>query len=175
MSKSSKVLIAIRLLVYPTALFLLVVFTKEELQWMRIKRQMAESAAGLEVLTRDIERARKEIEAELAPKLRIDALRCSQNSVHIIVSGLVTNISGEAIQANAVGSIYDSEGTFLASDSEVLEYHPIYPGQSSPFHTYLRLDPAFVSCSVGFRAFSGKKIMTIDAPPTTTTKPKRKK
>lgn len=78
---------------------------------------------------------------------------------HIV--GEVKNISNEPLKSVAVvGTAYTEEGEFVKSDSTLIEYNPILPGQTSPFHVLFPYDPEMIKCKVGFKEFSGGAIPT---------------
>lgn len=53
----------------------------------------------------------------------------------------------------AVASFYSDSGQFIKSDSSLIEYSPLMPGQSSPFKVMSRYHPMVSKASVGFKDF----------------------
>jgi len=78
-----------------------------------------------------------------------------------IVKGLVKNNSKSPIRnITALAMFYDSNGRFINSDSSLIEYQTLMPGQSSPFKIMSRWNPAMQKCSVSFKHFRGGEIST---------------
>jgi hypothetical protein len=82
---------------------------------------------------------------------------------YYIVEGEVRNISGERLaDVEAVASWYASNGTFITSDSALIDYNPIMPGQTSPFKVMSTANPEMDKYSVGFKTVLGLPIATSD-------------
>ena len=77
--------------------------------------------------------------------------------------GQVKNISSERLEAvEAVVEFYDSEGNFVKSDSALIDYNPILPGQTSPFSVLSTDNPAIKRYSVTFKFLFDGTIPTKD-------------
>lgn len=80
-----------------------------------------------------------------------------------IVEGQVRNISGESLKSVAVKATwYDKDDQFITSDDALIDYNPILPGQTSPFKTMTRTNPAMSKYSVEFKYLFGGVIATDD-------------
>jgi hypothetical protein len=80
------------------------------------------------------------------------------------VEGEVRNISNEPLQhVTAVASWYDASDTFITSDSALIEYDPLLPGQTSPFKVGTRNNPAIKRFSIGFKTMLGGSILRENA------------
>ena len=53
---------------------------------------------------------------------------------------------------------YTADKTFVASDSALIEYEPLLPGQTSPFRVLTRYNPAIANCDIGFKSIGGAAI-----------------
>jgi hypothetical protein len=75
---------------------------------------------------------------------------------YAIAEGTVKNISSESLDnVEAVLQVYDKQGNFIKSDSTLIEYRPILPGQISPFKVMSSFNPAMGKASIDFKNFSG--------------------
>ena len=80
-----------------------------------------------------------------------------------IVEGQVKNISTESLKSvTANATWYDKADGFITSDDALIEYNPILPGQTSPFKTMSRTNPAMSKYSVEFKFLMGGTIQTDD-------------
>lgn len=97
------------------------------------------------------------------PKLALLAARGFERSDYHIVEGQVKNISSESLRSvAAVTTWYDKAGGFITSDDAIIDYNPILPGQTSPFKTMSRTNPAMEKYSVEFKFLMGGAIATDD-------------
>lgn len=72
------------------------------------------------------------------------------NGVARIV-GEVKNIGDKPLEdVTALGIFYDVHGTFVRSDTALIAYRPLLPGQTSPFAVLASDDPALVNGTVEF-------------------------
>lgn len=55
----------------------------------------------------------------------------------------------------AVGTAYTGDGTFIKSDSALIEYNPVLNNQISPFEVMMTSNPAISKCNVSFKEFWG--------------------
>jgi hypothetical protein len=79
------------------------------------------------------------------------------------VEGQVKNISDAPIKSlMAVSTWYGKDAAFISSDRALVEFDPLLPGQTSPFKTITRGNPAMSKYSVEFKTFSGPVIGTRD-------------
>ena len=75
--------------------------------------------------------------------------------------GEVKNISGKKLERiEALVTWYDKDGTMITSDSSLIEYDPLLPGQTSPFKVYERYNPEMNSARIEFKFMWGGKIPT---------------
>ncbi len=87
----------------------------------------------------------------------------SESGGYWYVEGEVKNISDHPIKSlMAVSSWYDKGGTFIKSDSAMIEFDPLMPGQTSPFKTITRGNPEMSRYTVAFKAMFGGPIETRD-------------
>jgi hypothetical protein len=87
----------------------------------------------------------------------------TESGGYYIVEGQVQNISGNNLKdIEAVASWYAADGTFITSDSAIIEYNPLLPGQTSPFRTMSTANPAMAKYTVEFKSLFGPTIGTVD-------------
>lgn len=73
--------------------------------------------------------------------------------------GEVKNISSSKIDnVMAVVVLRTADGDLVKSDTALLEYNPIMPGQTSPFHVISTHNPAIDKCSLSFKTVRGRSI-----------------
>jgi len=85
------------------------------------------------------------------------------SSDFICVEGEVQNISGDSLKSVAVVvSWYDKHDSFITSDTTMIEYDPLLPGQKSPFHSLTRRNPEMQRYSVSFKRLLGGELATED-------------
>jgi hypothetical protein len=81
---------------------------------------------------------------------------CSYEYGFMTVGGEIRNISNSPIRnLMVVASHYASDGTFIRSDSGMVEYNPLMPGQTSPFKAMGTYNPMMSKCKVGFKRMFG--------------------
>jgi putative peptidoglycan binding protein len=113
--------------------------------------------------------ATAEKSAALAPKLDLPQLvvtnwSCHSEYSYMITEGQVENISGKSLEnITVVASYYTASGDFVTSDSALVEYNPLLPGQRTPFKTITRGNPAIKGCNINFKHFWGGAIKFQDA------------
>jgi hypothetical protein len=84
---------------------------------------------------------------------------CTKSYGFITYEGLVTNnTSGSLENIEAVALYYTADGTFVTSDSALIDYDPLLSGQSSPFSVISTDNPAITRCRVEFKEFFGGTI-----------------
>lgn len=82
---------------------------------------------------------------------------------HAIAEGLITNISGAPMDnIQAVVTFYTADGSFISSDTALIDYRPLLAGQSSPLTVYATLNPAMTSARLEFKEFFGGTIRSIE-------------
>lgn len=79
------------------------------------------------------------------------------------VEGQVTSLASKPMQSVAVVTTwFTKDGDFISSDDAVIDYNPLMPGQTSPFKTITRGNPAMSKYSVSFKYLLGAEIETRD-------------
>jgi len=77
------------------------------------------------------------------------------------IEGFVKNVSQTALEnVEAVGIFEDANGVPISSDSALVDYDPILPGQTSPFSVIARRNPAINWCKISFKEFFGGTFST---------------
>jgi hypothetical protein len=77
------------------------------------------------------------------------------------VEGMVKNLTSETLNTvEVVSNFYTNDDKFIASDSTLIEYQALLPGQSSPFKALEKWNPEMTKCSIEFKTFGGNKINT---------------
>lgn len=80
-----------------------------------------------------------------------------------VIQGEVENISGESLKnVAAVASWYDKNDVLIKSDTTLIEYNPILPGQRSPYKVMSTHNPAMAKYSIAFKSLLGGSIATRD-------------
>lgn len=91
--------------------------------------------------------------------LYVKSWNCIVKRSYIYVQGEVKNISAYKLKnVVAVGNFRTSGGELVDSDTSLLEYNPLMPGQTSPFKVMQKNNPMIKSCSVAFKYLSGAGI-----------------
>jgi hypothetical protein len=99
---------------------------------------------------------------ERGPKLELRSFSWSRQSNYAVVEGLVRNLSDATLtRVQAVALMTDGSQQFISSNTALIEYQPLLPGQSSPFKVMVRWNPAMKSCRVEFKKLGGAKIQTL--------------
>jgi hypothetical protein len=81
------------------------------------------------------------------------------------VSGEVKNLTSEPLRnVHAVVTWYTEKGDFIASDTALIEYNPLMPGQTSPYKTMSRRNPVMEKFRVDFKTMSGA-LFSLKRPP----------
>lgn len=92
-------------------------------------------------------------------EIKLNSYNCSRAHGYMKVEGEVTNISNSPIKGlAAVASHYSSDGTFVRSDTGMIEYNPLMPGQTSPFRAMGKDNPMTSKCKVEFKRILGGKV-----------------
>lgn len=81
---------------------------------------------------------------------------------YVTAEGQVKNISGRRLEnVMAVVTWKDSNGNMITSDSALIEYRPLMPGQTSPFKVMESYNPLMKKASIGFKHLMGEEIRYI--------------
>ena len=95
------------------------------------------------------------------PQLQLLSYGCSTDYGYFHITGQVKNIAGQSLKnVEAVGTAYAKDGTFINSDSALIEYNPILPDQTSPFEVLMTDNPAMQKCNVDFKFLMGGSVPT---------------
>lgn len=87
----------------------------------------------------------------------------SESGNYWYVEGELKNISAVSLKnVQVVAQWYTKDDTFVTSDSAVVEYNPILPGQTTPFKTITRGNPAMSKFTVTFKSIFGPELSTRD-------------
>lgn len=90
------------------------------------------------------------------PDLKVLSWNCTQSYGFVTVSGEVRNETNAPISNLMVVSLhYSSDQQLIRSDSGMVDYNPIMPGQTSPFKTMGTLNPMMRTCRIGFKQMFG--------------------
>ncbi len=96
----------------------------------------------------------------LEPQLLLIDWSWKQSHGYAIAEGQVKNISTVPLDnVKAFAEFYTADRKFITSDSSLIEYRPLLPGQISPFKVYASWNPAMSSALVDFKTFSGGPIL----------------
>jgi hypothetical protein len=80
---------------------------------------------------------------------------------YVIAEGQVKNISNKKLErVEALVTFYDVNGNMITSDSSIIQYSPLLPGQVSPFKVMERYNPAMKRASIDFKFLFGGSIPT---------------
>jgi hypothetical protein len=111
--------------------------------------------------------------ARVAASLELQDWNWHHEYEYAIAEGQVKNTSNKNLDnIEAVITWYTADGTFITSDSALIEYNPILPGQTSPFTVYATYNPAMDKASPDFKFLMGGSIEWHKAAtPTTTSAP----
>ena len=109
------------------------------------------------------QRRRAEEEARRAEARRVSSAQLVLNdwswSVehgYVTVEGQVGNISGRKLQnVEALAQFYTADKTFVTSDTGLVEYNPLMPGQVSPFKVMLPHNPMMKTANISFKIMWG--------------------
>jgi hypothetical protein len=94
-------------------------------------------------------------------ELKLISFRCEHSDSFITVDGEVKNVTAAPISDLMVNSShYDANGTFVRTDSAMVKYQPLMPGQTSPFETIGSYNPVMSRCAVAFQRMFGGKVAT---------------
>lgn len=98
-----------------------------------------------------------------AEKLEVQNWRCSESYGYITAEGRVKNISNQPLKnIQVVAEHFAKDGTFITSDSALIEYNPIMPGQISPFKAMTTQNPMMSKCSISFKTLMGGAVSFVN-------------
>jgi hypothetical protein len=87
----------------------------------------------------------------------------SESGSYRYVEGEVENLTTAPLRSvAAVASWYTKDGTFITSDSALIAFDPLMPGQKSPFKTITRGNPQMSKFAVVFKTLSGRQFSLRD-------------
>jgi hypothetical protein len=110
------------------------------------------------------------VTATITYKLELQSWSWHEDYGYAIAEGEIKNISSSRMEnVEAVISWYTEDGEFITSDSALIEYDPIMPGQTSPFKVTAKYNPAMNKARPGFKFLMGESIDWTKAGSTTTT------
>lgn len=134
--------------------------TQERVQFEA--QQKADRARKLADQQRRNEEERRRAEARKAQERVAEAqlvlFNWNWSSEHgfVTVEGQVGNISGRKLQnVEALAQFYTADKKFITSDSALVEYNPLMPGQVSPFKVMATYNPLMKSASISFKLMWG--------------------
>lgn len=80
------------------------------------------------------------------------------------IEGEVKNISSNKLEnVMVVVSWYTKDRTLITTDTAMIEYQPVMPGQTSPYKTMSRSNPAMHHFTVAFKQMFGGTLHTKDS------------
>jgi hypothetical protein len=95
-------------------------------------------------------------EARPTPDIQLLNFNCSHTYGFTTVEGEIRNLTNSPISnLVVVASHSSSDGQFIKSDTALIEYNPIMPGQTSPFKSISTHNPMMSKCKVGFKLLFG--------------------
>jgi len=104
---------------------------------------------------------RRERELRESCDLELISSRWSHEYGYATYEGQVKNISDSRLKnVQAVVTWSDKNHNFITSDSALIDYNPIMPGQTSPFKVMATFNPAMHYARVEFSFLMGGKIKT---------------
>lgn len=112
----------------------------------RYKKKMEDDAIQIQKETSDLE---------------LLSWRWSEEYGYATAEGQVKNISkGKMENVEALVTWYDKNGDMITSNSALIEYNPILPGQTSPFKVIQSHNPAMKRATIEFKFIFGNAIPT---------------
>ena len=80
------------------------------------------------------------------------------------VEGQVRNLSEDSLKnVSVLVTWHTKDDTFVTSDDTLVEYNPLLPGQTSPFKSMTRSNPAMAKYTVAFKYLFGGTISVKDS------------
>lgn len=97
------------------------------------------------------------------PSLVVTASRFYNSDGYHYIEGQVKNVGATAIDnLQAVGTFTDAGGAFVKSDTSLVEFRPLLPGQVTPFKVMTSRNQAVARASLQFKQLMGGLIEHID-------------
>lgn len=91
--------------------------------------------------------------------LKLLSSSCTHGNGHFHVEGEVQNISNKKLEnVMAVGELRAKDGTLVKSADALLEYNPLMPNQTTPFHVITTDNPIIKTCEISFKYLMGGQI-----------------
>lgn len=88
----------------------------------------------------------------------------SASEGYLRTEGQVKNITGQSLEnIEAVVQLFDANDEFITSDSAIIDFNPILPGQTSPFQVTTPKNPKIERYSISFKILLGGTIPTKDS------------
>ncbi len=136
--------------------------TSEEIEATATSAAAASAEAGAR--RRETAIARPPITPRPSPyKLALVSASCTYRSNFVTCEGFVKNISSLALEnVEVVINWYDTNDIPRSSQDALIEYDPILAGQTSPWSSIGRYNPALTGFRVEFKEFFGGTILTRD-------------
>ena len=104
-------------------------------------------------------RARPRAQAAAKPPLSLGAWDWSSEHGWASAEGQITNTGTASLEnVEAVVSWFTKSGSFITSQSTLIEYSPILGGQTSPWKVMGRHNPAMAEARVEFKQMFGGKL-----------------
>lgn len=101
------------------------------------------------------------VQVASTPLLELESWKYYKSYGYVHIEGKVKNLTDKKLERiQAVGEFSDDKGNFIKSDSSLIEYNPILPNQSSPFHILTTDNPEIKKGSVTFKYMFGATIPT---------------
>jgi hypothetical protein len=136
------------LLTTMVVLFFAIGFMSPEFPALQAKRQ-----AGQTPLANPVAMVAAQAKAAM-PLLR--SWNCQRAYGHMTLQGEILNRTNAPIKnLLAVARYYTGTKTFVKSDTALIEYNPIMPGQTSPFKVISTDNPMMVECKISFTHLFG--------------------
>lgn len=128
-----------------------------------LKRRAGQRIAQEEVSAQHEAAAQAERDLRAGAKLELVSWHWGQSDSEdwATAEGRVKNISDEPLQTvEAVVQFNTSGGELITTDSAVIDYNPILPGQTSAFKVMARYNPAMKTAELEFKELLGGTIPT---------------
>ncbi len=97
--------------------------------------------------------------ARQEPLLEVQSWGCVTENRYIHGRGEVKNVSARPLKnVQAVGTLRNAAGELVKTESSLIDYNPIMPGQTSPFEALGPENPAITNCNLSFKHLFGGEI-----------------
>jgi hypothetical protein len=92
-------------------------------------------------------------------ELLSSSMTTSDGGGYFEVEGMVRNASSASIRnLEVIGEAYTEKEEFVTSESALVEYNPLLPGQRSPFKVMISYNPAITKYRVEFKLLLGETV-----------------